>query len=492
LEAVVGLVAGLTERDERAEAVRLRTMPMMRAEASLRTASLAGEVVPHLRAQHSFPDVDRLVAVGTAASDTDPVRVEVRWRSDLARRIVPVCGLAGTQVRVRKPRHPFVPVSPSDEFPRCGEPLIHDERMPALVHRGRPSRSSMDHPGLCLDEVLLAAAFVLLEQPEEVAVPGVAADLLDVADEAGVLVVFGPSSNDRVQAAQSGHLIEPCPSSGREGFDRRLDPSLTLRGRPQVGDPPSLGATSSDTKSEEIEPVVDVGDHRLVRRQREVELGGEKRGEFLLGVFDASAGIIADDHEIIRVADHLVVPATGGASLLATVSVDRPLHLGPPIKLVQVDVGEEWGHDATLGYASGGVCEQAAVHHAGFEELPDEGEEVTAGDAALEETEQFAMVDGVEVALEVTFDDVEVFGTAVEQWQEDGDRIHRAPLFAEAVGVRTKVRFVDRVEDGTEGFLDDPVSEGWNPQRARLPVTLGNEDPAYRERFVRLRLQEAH
>src|SRR5207247_381860 len=93
---------------------------------------------------------------------------------------------------------------------------------------------------------------------------------------------------------------------------------------------------------------------------------------------------------------------------------------------------------------------------------------------------------------EVTFDDVEVFGTAVEQWQEDGDRVHRAPLFAEAVGVRTKVRFVDRVEDGTEGFLDDPVSEGWNPQRARLPVTLGNEYPAYRERFVRLRLQEAH
>jgi hypothetical protein len=74
LEAVFGLVAGFTERDERAEAMRFRALSMMRAQVGPVAASLAGEIVSHLCAQHSFMDVDRFMAVGPTASDADPVR----------------------------------------------------------------------------------------------------------------------------------------------------------------------------------------------------------------------------------------------------------------------------------------------------------------------------------------------------------------------------------------------------------------------------------
>src|SRR5262245_59718475 len=123
---------------------------------------------------------------------------------------------------------------------------------------------------------------------------------------------------------------------------------------------------------------------------------------------------------------------------------------------------------------------------AGFEKLPAQGEEVAVGDAPLEQAEQFPVMDGIEVALEIAFDDVEVFGPPVEQPQEDGDGVHRAPPFAKAARVRTEVRLVDRVENRAEGFLDDPISEGGNPQRARLPIAFGDEDPADGERLVRL------
>ena len=100
------------------------------------------------------------------------------------------------------------------------------------------------------------------------------------------------------------------------------------------------------------------------------------------------------------------------------------------------------------------------------------------------------MVDIVEIRLDVSFNHVEVFRPPVEQGQDDRNRVHGAALFAEAVRVGTEVRLVDRVEDGTEGFLDDPVSESRNPERARLSIALGNEHATDRERLVRLRLQE--
>ena len=49
------------------------------------------------------------------------------------------------------------------------------------------------------------------------------------------------------------------------------------------------------------------------------------------------------------------------------------------------------------------------------------------------------MVDGVEVALEVAFNHVEVFGVGVEQGHQVPDGVHRATTFSEAVRVLVEI-----------------------------------------------------
>src|SRR5262245_48707171 len=183
--------------------------------------------------------------------------------TNLAHRIVPVRELAVTQVAVRKPPDPFVSVAGADEFGPRRKPLMHGEGVSPFMQHGRPSRSAMDHPGLLSDQSLGAAALVFLEQPAEIAVPGVTADRFEVTEETRVLVVHGPPSDHRVETAQASHLIKPGPTAAREGLDGRLDPGR-VRGRwPEMDHPATFRATSSDVESEEVEPVVDVGDHRL-------------------------------------------------------------------------------------------------------------------------------------------------------------------------------------------------------------------------------------
>ena len=98
------------------------------------------------------------------------------------------------------------------------------------------------------------------------------------------------------------------------------------------------------------------------------------------------------------------------------------------------------------------------------------------------------MMDSVEVALEVAFNHVVVFGTGVEQGHEDGDCVHGATTFAESVGVRMEVRLVNRVEDGPKCFLHDAVSQGGDAQRALFAVVLGYVDSPDGLRLVRFAL----
>jgi hypothetical protein len=78
----------------------------------------------------------------------------------------------------------------------------------------------------------------------------------------------------------------------------------------------------------------------------------------------------------------------------------------------------------------------------------------------------------LEVAREIALDDVEVLGAAVEQGHEDRDGVHRAPTLAEAIRVGLEVRLVDRVEDGPDGFLDDAVPQGGDPQSTLPPLLI--------------------
>jgi hypothetical protein len=347
-DAVGGLVTLLAEGDERLQPMRGGPLPVMRVQAIPRATSLTGEAIPHFRPQHPFMDVERRPVASATTRYTDSDHIEMPGWADLAHRIVPVRQRAVSQVWVRKPPDTFVPVAGTDEFGPRRKPLMHGEGVSPFLQHGRPARSAMDHPGLLSDEGLGAAAFVLLEQPAEIAMPGVAADRLKVTEEAGVLVVPDPPSDDGVETVQAGHLIEPGPAALCEGLDGCLDARGVLGCRPKMDHPASARATASDVESEEVEPVVDVSDHGLVGRQREVKVGREEGRNLLHGLLDPGVGVIADDHEIVRKTDHRVMAPAGVAGPLTGAPVDGPPRLGPPIKLMEVDIGQEGADDPAL------------------------------------------------------------------------------------------------------------------------------------------------
>ncbi len=245
-DAVFGLVAILAEGDECGQPVRAGSLPMMRAQAIPRATSLAGKIVPHFGPQHPFVNVERLPAAWTTTRDADSIHVKMPGWTSLAHRIVLVRALAVTQVRVRKSPDALVPVAGANQFDPRRKPLMYGEGVPPFVQHGRPSRSALDHPGLLADQGLGTAALVFLEQPAEIAVPGIAADRLEVTEQAGVLVVRGPPSDNGVDRQQ-----RDGPRAGPQRLRRRLRRAPRRRRLLTVENPyvRDWSSTSSSTPS---------------------------------------------------------------------------------------------------------------------------------------------------------------------------------------------------------------------------------------------------
>ena len=58
--------------------------------------------------------------------------------------------------------------------------------------------------------------------------PGVPSDVLDVLYDAGVPIIIGPASDNRIEGGQPRILILPCPAAAGEGFDLLFDAFLRL------------------------------------------------------------------------------------------------------------------------------------------------------------------------------------------------------------------------------------------------------------------------
>jgi hypothetical protein len=67
----------------------------------------------------------------------------------------------------------------------------------------------------------------------------------------------------------------------------------------------------------------------------------------------------------------------------------------------------------------------------------------------FEDTQELAVMNRIEVALEIALNDLVVFGPLVEQGHDSGDGIPGLATFAKPVGVWMKVGFVDWVQNGT-------------------------------------------
>lgn len=89
--------------------------------------------------------------------------------------------------------------------------------------------------------------------------------------------------------------------------------------REAVGDGDPTARTPLDAEAEEVEAVVDMGDVRLLGRERQAHLLPHELGRLLFERLGLGLGATDQDHEVIRIADHSVAGLALGHPPLALV-----------------------------------------------------------------------------------------------------------------------------------------------------------------------------
>jgi hypothetical protein len=150
---------------------------------------------------------------------------------------------------------------------------------------------------------------------------------------------------------------------------------------------------------------------------------------------------------------------------------------------MQVDIGQEWANNPSLGRAFCCGFEEFSVHHPGLKKFLDEVEDFLVFDAMCDKFKESLMANRIEVGGNVPFDHPEVFLAFRGTPAEIAESIHGAAVWAEAKGILTKIRFVDGLQNHAERFLYNPVSYGRDAQGAYPAVGFRNVYPPYRIRF---------
>ena len=239
----------------------------------------------------------------------------------------------------------------------CGEPLIRRQGLVPFAYRGGPSRSAMDDPGSGGDEAVLAAAFMFAAEPEQIPMPRVPGDDLNVGEEAGVPIVLSPPAHNRIEGPQTAILIHPGPGSGRQGFELLFDPYGPLRGWPEMDHPSPSGLDPLDMKAQEGEAFIHMGDSGFLLGQLEVECGLQVAFDRLLRGVDLGNPTIADDDKIISKPHQLIIAEACLPSLPSCVWRHVPLCGCPGVKLMEIGSKDgAWRHHWRTSRGSAKNC----------------------------------------------------------------------------------------------------------------------------------------
>src|SRR5215213_10669412 len=129
----------------------------------------------------------------------------------------------------------------------------------------------------------------------------------------------------------------------------------------------------------------------------------------------------------------------------------------------QGDVGQERGKDPTLRGASvvlpGGLV---LAEDPRLEERLDQRQDSFVSDPSTDSAHQDRVVDLVETCLDVPLENPLI--RAGGEHLDFGDRVHRPPPGSEPVGGGMEVRFEDRFEYQHQAGLNNPVSNGRDPE----------------------------
>jgi len=126
------------------------------------------------------------------------------------------------------------------------------------------------------------------------------------------------------------------------------------------------------------------------------------------------------------------------------------------------------------------VC--SLFEYPGTQELLEEVTEVVIPHPSAHPFHEWATRNRVIIGRDIPFDHplVGLPGWPGEAHTQVGEGILGTAVRSKAVGVPAKVSFPYRFKDHAEGFLDDAVGDGRDPEGAPLPVGFGDVHPAYR------------
>src|SRR5207249_10297672 len=103
--------------------------------------------------------------------------------------------------------------------------------------------------------------------------------------------------------------------------------------------------------------------------------------------------------------------------------------------------------------------------------------------------QQFAVLDGIEVALQVGIVDGLIAGFQMSANLAHG--VVRAASGAETIAAVVEVRRTDRLQDQQRGLLHHPITHTRNAQGSELSVRFGNIDSPHGAREVAMLFQLA-
>jgi len=259
---------------------------------------------------------------------------------------------------------------------------------------------------------------------------------------------------------------------------------------------------------EENKPVIDVGDMGLVHIQRQFQAAFQKGPSFITDGLGMCFGALDDNDEVVGVTavgdSRFPLPVLtnrNGATLLdaevpcpAILSclVTQVFRLQPRIKLMEHDIGQERRQDAALRNTFAGSHEQATVNVACLQEPPEQINKPVVPDTPPDATKQKPVVNRVEVARQITFDDPAAprpGATILQLYLYGPDSVMHAAFRPEAVGEAMEVAFPDRLHGHQHRTLDDAVFQGRDTQWAFLAIGFRDIDSLDRLRCVISRQQ---
>ena len=270
-------------------------------------------------------------------------------------------------------------------------------------------------------------------------------------------VVLSPASQDRVQQLDEVRLLHrlmrhhDLPDLAVERFHvllARLD-QQDSRVLPEI-------------PAQEIEPLVDVRDSRLRRRQSQPSLCEERFHPWphfaLQEVFRRSC-----DHEVIGVPDHMDFELLD----LRLAQLRTEVRVQARFQSVQCHVRQGWRDDSALRRTCFGCRQLAFVDHSCLQPL------VNDAPVHADVLQQPLVVDMVKTAFDVRLQHPWGRGLLGEAAEQLAHGIGRRAISPKAVAVRVALRLHDGLQTQQVESLHRPVLHRWNAQRALRHLPWG-------------------